>query len=215
MNGTGKDGCNIRGLLRDLAKDGSGARASTPTEKAAGSMLPVPSRKDVGMIPPASAKREASWISPSLTRTEAIMFPDITTDPTQQGTPQPYWPATLSSKSGSSIDDTEVEESMREFQDWLCIILDSKRMLDDEMNVLVHHLSITVHTAIPIFQQAGNKNPELCVAAQAYITVAVYAMHEMIFSFNTQPANIMFSGRGKWKNMADMEDGRNNQVPKE
>jgi len=48
-----KDESNVRGLLMDLAEDGSEDGTSTPTEKDADTAPPAPTKKDGGTIPPA------------------------------------------------------------------------------------------------------------------------------------------------------------------
>jgi hypothetical protein len=158
--GKPKDGSKVGGLWVDLAEDGSEDGTSTPVEKDPGTLPPAPSKTEAGMIPPVPTKIEAGTT------------PEHPTGPKQNGTPIPVLPATPSSESTSSDDDTE-EEYVSGFVELLGPNAKCKRMMDDKTRMLAHHRTKTVNKAIPIFQQVVNEDPELFIEARAQITAAV------------------------------------------
>jgi hypothetical protein len=66
------------------------------------------------------------------------------------------------------------------FLEWLGLDPNSKRMLDDKTKMLVHHERKMGNNAVPIFQHAVNEDLKLFIKVQAQISLAVYAMHEVI-----------------------------------
>ena len=199
-----KDESNVGGLLMNLADDGSEDGTSTPTEK------------DAGTIPPGPTENEARTTLPATTGKEAGTTPEKPTNPKQRGTPKPDQPATPGSKSSSSDDDnTEDEEYVSSFLEWVGLNLDCKRMLDDETKMLAHHETKIGNKAVPILQQALNKDPELFTEAQAQITVAVYVMCEAIVLFDTRLGNISYFASGQGKRKADTDGDKGKRVHKE
>jgi hypothetical protein len=81
-------------------------------------------------------------------------------------------------------------------------------MLDDEMKMLAHHMRKMQNKAIPIFQQAANKDPELLLVARAHIIAAVYAMCKAIVPFDTPLGNISYFACGQGKGKADTDSGK-------
>jgi hypothetical protein len=82
------------------------------------------------------------------------------------------------------------------FLEWLGLDPDCKRMMDDETKMLAHHERQMGNTAVPIFQQAVNVDPELITEARAQITAAIYAMCEAIVRFDTRLGNISYFASG-------------------
>jgi hypothetical protein len=151
-----QDESKVGGLLMDLAEGGSEDGTSTPTERDAGTAPPAPTEKDAGTTPLASTRKEAS------------PTPDQPTNPQQKGTPKPDRPATPGNESScSDNDDTEDEQYVTCFLEWLGLDSDCKRMMDDEMKMLAHHERKMGNKAVPIFQRAVNKDPELFTEARA------------------------------------------------
>jgi len=211
-----KNESNVGGLLMDLAKDGSEDGTSTPTEKYAGTAPPVPSEQDAATIPPAPTGKDAATIAPPPTGKEAGTTPQRPTNPMQKGTPNTDQYATPGSKNSSSDNDnTEVDQYVSCFPEWLGLDPDCKRMLDDEIKMLAHHGRNMGNKAIHIFQQAVNSDPELFVETQAQVTAALYAMREAMVRFNTRLGNISFFASCQGKRKADTEGGRRQQVRKE
>jgi hypothetical protein len=110
---------------------------------------------------------------------------------------------------------TEYEEYVSCFPEWLGLDPDYKRMMVDEMKMLAHHERNMGNKAIPIFQQAVNEDPELFTGARAQCIATMYTMCEAIVRFNTRLGNISYfaSGQGKWK--ADRDCGKRKRVRKE
>jgi len=153
----------------NLPEGGSEDGTSTPTEKDTGTTPPAPTKTDVGTTPPAATRKEAGTA------------PDQFTAPKQKGTPKPDWPATAGSDSCSSDDDdTEDEEYMSCFLEWLGLDPVCKRMMEDETMMLAHHERTVGNKAVPMFQQAVHEDPELFTETRVQITAAVYAMCEAI-----------------------------------
>jgi len=135
-----KDGSNVGGLLMDLAEGGSEDGTSTPTEKDAGTVPPAPTEKDASTVPPAPTEKDTGTTLPAPTGEETSTTPDKPNDPKQMGTPKPDWHATPGSESScSDDDDTEDEEYVSGFLEWLGLDPDCKRMMDDETKMLAHH----------------------------------------------------------------------------
>jgi len=200
----------------DLAKAGSEDGTSTPTEQDAGTVPPAPTEKDAGTTPPAPTGKEAGTTAPAPTGKAAGTTPDKPTDRKQKGTPTPDGPATPGRKSSSSDDDnTEDEEYVSCFLEWLGLDPDCKRMMYDETKMLAHHERAMANTAGPIFQQSVNKYPELFTEARAQITAAVNAMRQAIVRFDTRLGNISYFPSGQGKSKADTDGGKGNQVRKE
>jgi hypothetical protein len=199
-----KDAGNVGGISMDLAKGESGDTTSTPTKKEASMVPPAPTKKDAGTTPPAP------------TRNEAGTTPAKPTDPTQKGTPKPDWPATPGSESGSSDDnDTQDEEYVSCFPEWLGLDPDCKRMMDDETKMLAHRERKIENKAVPIFQQAVNEDPELFTEPRAQIPAAVYAMRKAIVQFDTRLVNISYFASGQGKRKADTDGGKRKRMRKE
>jgi hypothetical protein len=74
--------------------------------------------------------------------------------------------------------------------------------------MLAHHKRNLGSKAIPIFQQAVNEDPELCIEAQPQITAAVYAMRKAIVRFDTQLGNISYFPRSQAKWKTDTDGGK-------
>jgi len=210
------DESNIGGLLMDLAEGGSEDGTSTPTEKETGTVPPAPTAKDAGTTLPRATGKEAGTTPPAPTSKEAGTTPDKPTDPKQKGTPKPDRPATPGSEGSSSEDDdTEDEEYMSCFLEWLGLDLDCMRMMDDEMKILAHHERTMGNKAVPIFQQGVNEDPELFTEARAQIKAAVYAMREAIVRFHTRLGNLPYFTSGQGKKKADTDGGKRTRVHKE
>ena len=122
----------------------------------------------------------------------------------------PNQPASRGSESSSSDNDdgTEDEEFMSCFLDWFSLDHDCKRILDDETKMLAHHERRIRNKAVPIFQQAVNEDPELCVEAWAQIMAAMYVMREAIVGFDTWLGNISYFAIGQGNRKADKKGGR-------
>jgi len=80
--------------------------------------------------------------------------------------------------------------------------------------MLAQHLRTMVNKAVPIFQQAVNKNPQLYIEACAQVAAAMYAMREVIVQFHLRPGNISYFPSGQTNRKADKEGGRRNRVRK-
>jgi hypothetical protein len=211
-----KDESNVGGLLMDLAENGSEDGTSTPTKKDAGTVLPEPTERDASTIPPVPTEKETGTTPPAPTGEQAGITPDKPPNPKQKGTPKPDRPATPGSERSSSNDDnTEDEKYVSCFLEWLSLDPDCKRMLDDEMKMLAHHVRKLGNKAIPIFQQAVNNDPELFTEARAQITAAVYAMCEVIVRVDTWLGNIAQFASGQGKRKADTDGGKRKRVCKE
>jgi len=223
------DESNIGGLLKDLAEDGSEDGTSTPTEKDASTVppaptakdastiTPVPMEKDAIMIPPAPTKEEAGITPPAPPGKEAGTTPEKPTASKQQGTPKHDQPATPSSES-SSLDNNEGTKE----EDYLSCVLeelgldpDSKRMLDNETNMLAHHKRKLKNKAIPIVKRAVNEDSELLIEAWAQVTAVFYAMREVIVRFHTRLGNISYFTSRQGKRKAGTEGGKRKWVCKE
>jgi len=134
----------------DLAEDESEDATSTPTEKDSGTATPVPTRKDAGTIRPAPTERDAGTIPPPSTMEEAGTTPEKPTDNKQMGTLKPDRTATPGSESSCSDDDnTEDDEYMSCFLEWVGLNPDCKRMLDDETKMFAHHRRKMGNKAVP------------------------------------------------------------------
>jgi len=88
-------------------------------------------------------------------------------------------------------------------------------MLDEETKKLAHHERRMGNKAVPIFQQAVNKDPELYIEAQAQITAAVHTSREVIVLFYCRLGNILYFASGHGKEKADTEGGMRKQVRKD
>jgi len=100
------------------------------------------------------------------------------------------------------------------FLEWLGLNPNCKRMLDDETKIMAHQGSKLGNTAVPIFQQAVNKDPEWCIEARAQVTAALYAMLEAIVRFDSRLGNISYITTGQGKRTADTDAGRRKRVRK-
>ena len=69
--------------------------------------------------------------------------------------------------------------------------------------------------AVPVYQHAVNKDPELFTEAQAQITGAVYKMREAQVCFRTRLGNISYFTSGQRDRMADTDRGNRKRVHKE
>ena len=185
----------------DLTKDGSEDGSSTPAEK------------ETGTIPLAPTKKAACAIPPTIK--EAATTPEEAIDSQQQGTPKPIRPAAPSSISCSCDNDTEDEEYLSCFVVWLGLDPVYKRLLDDKMMILAHQERIMGNKAIPIFQQAVNKDPELFIKAWAQITAAMNALHEAIVQLDTRLGNTLYFATSSAKGTADTDRGKRKRVRKE
>jgi hypothetical protein len=73
------------------------------------------------------------------TRKEACKTAEKPTERKQKATPEPYRPVTpVSELRTVDADNTEGVEYVNCFLQWLGLNCDWKRMLDDEMNMMVH-----------------------------------------------------------------------------
>jgi hypothetical protein len=165
-------------LIIDLAKTGSEDGARSPIETEASILLPESTVNEASAILPTPTVKEAS-ISPP-TQIEAGMTPKKPTIPKLKGTPNPDWPATPSSENNCSSNDTEDEEYIRCFLEWLIHNPNCKKRFDNERQILAHHLTKIRNKAKPIFQQEVNKNSRLIMQSQTQIAVAIHAIHEPI-----------------------------------
>jgi hypothetical protein len=207
-----KDESNVGGLLMDLAEDWSEDGTSTPTktdtitlppaptEEVADTTPPAPTETHAGTTPPAVIQNKVGTTLPAQTEKEAGTTPAKPTDPKKKGTTKHDRPPTPGSESSNSDDDgTEVEEYVSCFLEWLGLDPDCKRMLDDEMKMLIHHERKMGNKAVPTFQQALHEDPELFIEARATLTAALYGIREAIFRFDTRLGNISYFTCGQEK----------------
>jgi hypothetical protein len=212
-----KDGSNIRGLLTDLAEDGSEDGTRTATLKDTGTAPPVPSQRHASTSPQGPTKKVTSIIMPGPTEKAARLIPPALSlkgaattllartwrvagtapgepiNSKQKGTPQPNRPPTPSSHIGCSDDnDSEDEEYVCCFLDLLGLDPVCSRMLHDKMKTLVFHERYMVNNAVPLIPQAVNENPKLFIEARAHITAARYTILKAIVRFDTWPGNILY-----------------------
>ena len=222
------DESNVGGLLKQLAENGSEDGTSTPSERDTGTVPTAPTEKDHGTIPaaptekdpytvtPAPTKKEAGTTTPASTGKEAGTTRDKPTNPQYKCTPKPDWPTTPGSESSNSDDDdTDNREYVSCFLEWLVLDPAFRRRLDNQTQMLAHHERQMGNKAVPIIQKAVNDDPELFTEAQAQITTAVHAMHEVIVQFDTQLGKISYLATGQRKLKADREGGKRKQVRKE
>jgi len=85
-------------------------------------------------------------------------------------------PSTPCREKSCSEDNTEGEEFIICFREWLGLTPDCKRMLDDPTQSLAHYNRSMGNEAITIFQQAVNTDRGLEIEVWVHITVAIYAM---------------------------------------
>jgi len=114
--------------------------------------------------------------------------------------------------SRSDDDNTEEEEYVSCFLEWPGLDPDCKRMLDDETKMLSHRERKMGNTAVPIFQQGVNEDPELFIEARAKVTAALYATLEAIVQFDTRLGNILYFTNGQGKRKPTREGGRRKRV---
>jgi len=192
----------------DLAEDGSDDGTSTPMEKGTGMIPPAPADQNVGTILPAHTKTQVWTTPPAPTGKVAGITPEQPTDPKQKGSPKPNRLATSSCGCCHlNHDDSEDEQKVRCFLEWLCLDTNSKRMLDNEMKMLAHYECNIGNNAVPPIQHAVHEKLELIPEAQQQITAAMYKMCDMIVQFNTWLHNISYCTSGEWKTKADTESG--------
>jgi len=194
----------------DLAEDGSEDGTSTPAEEDSSTVPPAPTQTDAGMIQPAPTETEAGTTPPALTENEAGTTPEKPTDLMQRGTTNPDRPAAPNSQCSSSDNDDGTEDD-----EYVNCILGRpglhpgcKRMWDNETKMMTHHERTMGNTALPIFQQATNENPQPLIYAQALVMTASYAMHEAIVGFDSRLGNILHFSSFQERRKEDMAGGR-------
>jgi len=157
----------------DLAEGESEDGTSTPAEKEAGMIPPTPTEEEAGTIPPNPTEKEAGTIWAAPNENEAGITSWKPSNPKKIGTPKRDWPATPRGKRCCADDDTEDEEYVSCFLEWLNLDPDCKRMLDDETNTLAHHERRMGSRAIPIVQQAVNEDLEVYMEVWTHITAVI------------------------------------------
>ena len=191
----------------------AGTAQPAPTEKYAGTIRPEATKQDAGTIRPTPTEKVAATTPPAPTGKQAGTTSEKPTYPKRKGTPKPDRPAIPGSESKSSDDDdTEDEEYVSCFLQWLSLDPDCKRMLDDETKMLAHHERKMGNKALPIFPQAVNEEPELFSEGWADNTTALYAMPEAIVRSDTRLGNISYFPSGQGKRMTDTDGGKRKRV---
>jgi len=134
------DRSNIGQSVMALAKDGYKDGASIPTERVH------------CMISPTPANDEARATPPTVTKFRAGILLDMPPKSQKLWNTKADRPASPSSESTSSDDDTKNDKYNSFFLDWLAYQPDSKRMLDHVLRILVHHKRMRGNNAALVIQ---------------------------------------------------------------
>lgn len=87
--------------------------------------------------------------------------------------------------------------------------------MQDEMKIFAHHERNVGKNAVPIIQEAVNKDLTFYIVAQAQVTAALYVMHEAIVHFDTPLGNISYFASGQGQRKTDKEGGRRKWMHKQ
>jgi len=83
------------------------------------------------------------------------------------------------------------------------------------MKIFAHHERNVGKNAVPIIQEAVNKDLTFYIVAQAQVTAALYVMHEAIVHFDTPLGNISYFASGQGQRKTDKEGGRRKWMHKQ